>query len=81
VKDLGGGRPLCLRKERLTNNCIGGCKSGYRSHLGSKGTENKTLYEIVSMKISKETAEIFKKIIALKITMRIARSTVGLLPS
>jgi hypothetical protein len=46
VKDLGGRRPLCLRKERTTKNGIEGWSSGQRSHLGSGGTLKKALSEI-----------------------------------
>jgi hypothetical protein len=54
VKDLGSRRLLCLRKERATTNGIGGWSSGQRSHLGSRGTLKKTLYEIFREKIVKQ---------------------------
>jgi hypothetical protein len=39
IRDLGGRRPLYRRKRRPTKNGIGGCKSGHRSHLGSRKLE------------------------------------------
>jgi hypothetical protein len=36
-----------------TKDGFGGCKSGHRSPLGSRGTQKKALYEIVSVKIAK----------------------------
>ncbi|PNF35279.1 hypothetical protein B7P43_G04804 [Cryptotermes secundus] len=39
IKDLGGRRLLCLRKERTTTNGVGEWSSGQRSHLGSGGTQ------------------------------------------
>jgi hypothetical protein len=47
IKDLGGRRALCLRKERTTANCIG----ERRSLLGSGGT-----FKTVSVKIAKQIA-------------------------
>jgi hypothetical protein len=61
IRDLGSRRPLYWRKKRPTKNGIGGCKSGHRSPLGSRGTRKKALYEIVSMKIAQQIAEIFRK--------------------
>jgi hypothetical protein len=46
-------RLLCLRKERTTVNGIGRWSSGQRSHVGSRGTLKKTLYEIFGGKIMK----------------------------
>jgi hypothetical protein len=43
IKDLGGRRPLYLRKERRTANGIRGWSSGQRPHLGSGETLYKTL--------------------------------------
>jgi hypothetical protein len=54
MKDLGGRRPLCLRKERTTTNHIRGWSLGQRSHLGSGGMLKKILYEILRGKIAKQ---------------------------
>jgi hypothetical protein len=35
TKDLCGGQPLYLRKERITTNGIGRWSSGHQSHVGS----------------------------------------------
>jgi hypothetical protein len=56
MKDLGGKRPLYLRKERTTANDIRGWSSGQRSHLGSGGTLKKNLYEIFREKKAKQIA-------------------------
>jgi hypothetical protein len=56
IKNLGGRRPLCLRKERTTAKFIGGWSSGQKSSLGSGGILKKSLYEIVSVKIAKQIA-------------------------
>jgi hypothetical protein len=58
IKDLGGRWPLYLRNKRTTMDGIGGWSSGQRSHLGSGGNLKKTLYEIVSMKIAKQKADL-----------------------
>jgi hypothetical protein len=55
---------------------IGGCKSGQRSPLGRRGTRKKALYEIVSMKIAQQIAEIFKKTRGLEVAKGTARYTV-----
>jgi hypothetical protein len=56
IKDLGGRRPLYLRKEKTATNSIGGRSAGQPSLLGSGGTLKKALYEIVSVKIAKQKA-------------------------
>jgi hypothetical protein len=56
IKDLGGRRPLYLRKKRTTTDSIGGRSSGQRSHLGRGGTLMKDLYEIVRVTIAKRIA-------------------------
>jgi hypothetical protein len=76
ICDLGGRRPLYRRKRRPTKNGIGRCKSGQGSPLGSRGTRNKAIYEIVSMKIAQQIAEIFTKIRRLEVAKRTAKSTV-----
>jgi hypothetical protein len=56
IMDIGGRRPLYLRKARTTANGIGGC-SVQQSHLGSGGTLKKALYEIFRGKKAKQIAE------------------------
>jgi hypothetical protein len=60
IRDLGGRLPLYRRKRRPTKNGIGRCKSGHRSPLGSRGTQKKAIYEIVSMNIMQQITEIFR---------------------
>jgi hypothetical protein len=58
IKNLVGGWPLYLRKNRTTTDGIGGCSSGQRAPLGSRGTLKKTLYEIVSMMTAKQKPDL-----------------------
>jgi hypothetical protein len=76
IRDLGYKRPLYRWKRRPTKNGIGGCKSGDRSPLESRGTRKRAIYEIVSMKIAQQIAEIFRRIRRLEVAKRTARSTV-----
>jgi hypothetical protein len=71
IRDVGGIRPLYRRKRRPTKDGIRGCKSGHRSPLGSRGTRNKTLYEIVSIKIVRQIAGTVKKTIGLGFGKRV----------
>jgi hypothetical protein len=61
IRDLSSRRLLYWRKRRPTKDDIEGCKSGHRSPLGSRGTREKALYEIVSMKFAQQIFEIFRK--------------------
>jgi hypothetical protein len=72
IRDLGGRRLLYRRKKRPTKNGIGECKSGHRSPLGSRGTRKTAICEIVSMKITQQVAEIFRKTRKLEMAKRIA---------
>jgi hypothetical protein len=76
TRDLGGRRPLYWRKRRPTKNGIGRCKSGHRSPLGIRGTRKKAIYETVSMKITQQISEIFRKTRRREVAKRTARSIV-----
>jgi hypothetical protein len=54
VKELGGRRPLCLRKEMTAANGIGRWNSGQHSQPGSGGTLKNTLHQIFRGKIAKQ---------------------------
>jgi hypothetical protein len=51
IQDLGGGRPLCLKRKRTTTDGIGRWSSGQRAPLGSGEALEKNLYEISGSKI------------------------------
>jgi hypothetical protein len=55
IKNLGSRRPLHPRKEKAIAN-VTGWSSGQRSHLGSRGTLKKVLYEIFRGKKVKQIA-------------------------
>jgi hypothetical protein len=54
TKDLCGGEPIYLRKERTTTNSIQGWSSGQQSHMGSGVTLKKILYAIFRGKLAKQ---------------------------
>jgi hypothetical protein len=54
TKDLCGGQPLYLRKERTTTNGIEGWSSGQQSHVESGVTLKKILYAIFRGKITEQ---------------------------
>jgi hypothetical protein len=62
TKDLCGGQPLYLRKERATTNGIEGWSSGHQAHLGRAGTLKMILYAIFRRKIVKGTSSWLWKI-------------------
>jgi hypothetical protein len=57
IKDLGGRRPLYLRKKRTITDDIGGWSSRQQAPLGSEGKLKKTLHEISRSEIAKQMFE------------------------